>query len=164
MDAIEAIKARASVREYQDKPIAKDLIEKIADCGRLAPTARMEEPWEFIAVTDRKMLNAIADIADHGKFIAASACTVIVCCKETKYYLEDGCAATENMLIAAAGFGIGSCWVAGDKKPYCQKILELLKVPPGYKLVSMIAFGYPQKKQNPKKKKALKEVLHWQEF
>jgi len=59
MDAIEAIKARASVREYQNKLIAKDLIEKIVDCGRLAPTARMEEPWEFIVVTEKKILKAI---------------------------------------------------------------------------------------------------------
>ena len=164
MDAVEAIKARASIREYQDKPIAKDLIEKIADCGRLAPTARMEEPWEFIVVTDRGALEAIGDITDHGKFIAESACVIAVCCKETKYYLEDGCAATENILIAASGLGIGSCWVAGDKKPYCQKILELLKAPPAYKLVSVISLGYPVKRQAPKKKRPLKDVLHWQRF
>ena len=162
MDVIEAIKARCSVREFEDKPIPKDIIERIVDCGRLAPTARKEEPWEFIVVTDKGMLKKTADITDHGKFIQESACTIVICCKETKYYLEDGCAATENMLIAAAGLGIGSCWVAGDKKHYCEAIIKLLNVPSGYKLVSMIALGYPAKERKPLEKRALAKVLHWE--
>lgn len=164
METFDAIKARCSVREFSDKKIPKDLIEKIIDCGRVAPTARGEEPWEFVAVTDKKILKAIADIADYGKFIANSACAIAVCCKDTKYYLEDGCAATENMLIVAASLGIGSCWVAGDKKSYCQRLLDLLKVPSGYKLVSIIAFGYPAHKPMPLEKRPLTQVLHWDEF
>jgi nitroreductase len=164
MDTLNAIKTRSSVREYSDRPLPKEIIERIVDSGRLAPTARKEEPWEFIAVTDKAELKAIADITDYGKFIKDCACAIVVCCKDTKYYLEDGCAATENMLIAAADLGIGSCWVAGDKKGYCQKILDLLKVPAGYKLVSMISLGYPLKKPKPLEKRPLKEVLHWQRF
>lgn len=164
MDAIEAIKMRCSVREFSQKPVDKDIIGKIIDCGRCAPTARKEEPWEFIAVIDKKMLKEIADITDHGKFIAMSAFAVIVCAKDTKYYLEDGCAATENMLVAAASFGMGSCWVAGDKKHYCDDIMRSLKVPAGYKLVSIIAFGYPMEKMRPLKKRPLEDVLHWEKF
>ena len=164
MDALDAIRARCSVREFADKPVPKELIEKIADCGRVAPTARKEEPWEFIAVTRRDALQAIADITDHGKFIKQAACAIAVFCRDTKYYLEDGCAATENMLIAAASLGIGSCWVAGDKKPYCGRIAEFLKVPAGYKLVSILAFGYPAGRQAAAMKRPLKELLHWDTF
>lgn len=164
METLEAIKARRSVREYEDKPMHKNLIERIVDCGRVAPTARNEEPWEFIAITDKKTLNEIADITDYGKFLKHSACTIIVCCKDTKYYLEDGCAATENMMIGAASLGIGSCWVAGDKKSYCEKILKCVKAPADYKLVSIIPLGYPAKKQNPTTKRPVEEVLHWEKF
>lgn len=164
METLNAIKSRCSVREYSGEPISRDLIEKIVDSGRRAPTARKEEPWEFVAVTDKIRLKAMADIADHGKFIQDSACAIAVCCKDTKYYLEDGCAATENMLLACADMGIGSCWVAGDKKHYCQKMLELLKAPSGYKLVSIISLGYPLTEPRPLEKRPLKEVLHWQEF
>jgi nitroreductase len=68
------------------------------------------------------------------------------------------------MLVAAASLGIGSCWVAGDKKPYCAKMLELLTAPPGMRLVSIIALGYPAKAEGPIQKRPLKEVLHWERF
>jgi len=164
MDVFVAIKKRCSVREYSDKLIPKDVIEKIVDAGRLAPTARKEEPWEFIAVTDKNTLKALAGLADHGRFIEGSAATIAVCCRDTKYYLEDGCAATENILVAAAGLGVVSCWVAGDKKHYSQAVLELLKAPAGYKLISMIALGYPMKDVVPLKKRPLGEFLHWERF
>jgi len=164
MDALEAIKNRYSVREFKDKPVSKDLIEIIVDCGRLAPTARKEEPWEFIVVTEKNKLRELADITDHGKFIVSSAFAIAVFCRETKYYLEDGCAATENMLVAAASLAVGSCWVAGDKKEYCGKVAESLSVPEGLKLVSLIAFGYPKEGQAAIEKRPLKAVLHWQKF
>jgi len=164
MDAIDAIKARHSIRQFEPRPIPKELIERIVDCGRVAPTARKEEPWEFIVVTDKAALAAMGGMADHGPFIKSAACAIAVCCKETKYYLEDGCAATENMLVASANLGIGSCWVAGDKKPYCAKMLELLGAPAGMKLVSIIALGYPAKKEGPLQKRPLKDVLHWERF
>lgn len=164
MDIFDAIKLRSSVREFTDKPIPKDLIEKIVDCGRLAPTARKEEPWEFVAVTDKKTLAAMADITDHGKFIKGAACAIVTFCKNTKYYLEDGCAAVENMLIAASGLGIGACWVAGDKKPYASNVTVLLSVPAEYKLINIIALGYPQHKVEPQEKRPIKDVLHWEKF
>jgi len=164
MDAIEAIKTRCSAREFKDEAIEKALIEKIVDCGRLAPTARKEEPWEFVVVTDKKLLAAMADATDHGKFIKGSACAIAVFCRDTKYYLEDGSAATENILVAAASLGIGSCWVAGDKKLYCGRIAELLGAPAVSKLVSIIALGYPAKRPVPLEKRALKDVLHWEKY
>jgi nitroreductase len=164
MEAYKAIRSRCSIRDFLDKAIPKEAIEKIVDCGRVAPTARGEGPWEFIAVTDKKTLRTIADITDYGKFICYCACAIAVFCKDTKYYLEDGCAATENMLVAATGLGIGSCWVAGDKKPYCGKIADILNVPAGYKLISMVALGYPAGPQKAIKKRPLSKVLHWEKF
>ena len=121
-------------------------------------------PWEFIAVTDKGLLQKIGDITDYGKFIKDSAACIVVLCRDTKYYLEDGCAATENILLAAHSQGIGACWVAGDKKWYCSKIMEVLNVPSGYKLISMIALGYPEEEGPPHSKRSLKEVLHWEKF
>lgn len=164
MDTIDAIKARHSIRQFSDKPVPKEAVEKIVDCGRVAPTARKEEPWEFIVVTARGALAKMGQLADHGPFIKEAAYAIVVCCRDTKYYLEDGCAATENMLVAAASLGIGSCWVAGDKKPYAPAVLELLGVPADMKLVSIIALGYPVKAARPLQKRPLKDVLHWEHF
>ncbi len=164
MDTFDAIRKRISVREYADKPIEKENLEKITDAGRLAPTARGEEPWEFIVVTKKDKLKELADIADHGKFLSGAAAAIAIFCKDTKYYLEDGCAATENLLLMAADQGLSSCWVACDKKPYSQAICDLLKAPGGYKLVSLIALGKAKTKVMPADKRPLKEVLHWENF
>jgi nitroreductase len=95
-------------------------------------------------VRDRALLSEIADRADHGKFIAGAAlCFAVFGEKKAKYYLEDCCAATENLIIALQAYGVGSCWVAGEKKDYAEDIRKLLHVPGQYTLVSLLAAGYP---------------------
>jgi len=164
-EILTVIKDRHSTRVFNPGCIEKEVIKELIDCARLAPTARNVQPWEFIVVSQKDILREIALLAETGKFIADSACCIAVFCRNTKYYLEDGCAATENILIAAAGLGIDSCWVAGDKKPYCDKISELLGVPSGdFKLISLIALGYSEKRSQMPIKRPLREVLHWQKF
>ena len=166
MDALEAIRKRRSIREYQDEPIAKDVLEKIVDAGRFAATARDVQPWEFIVITDQAILKRIAGMSENARFLATAKACIAVYSSETKYYLEDGCAATENMLIAATALGIASCWVAGDKKPYCSDISNLLDVPSTFKLVSIISLGYPESGEafKIKDKRPLKELMHWEKF
>jgi len=158
-EVIKLLKERRSIRKYQEKEVPEDIIKGIIDCARFAPTAINIQPWEFIVITDREMRKKIADITDYGKFIAEAPVCVVVFCKDTKYYLEDGSAATTYILLAAKAYGLGSCWVAGDKKYYAEDIRKLLGVPEGYKLVSLISIGYPA--ENPVKgKRLLEEVFH----
>jgi nitroreductase len=164
MEALEAIRRRHSVREFADRHVPADVIEKLVDCGRLAPTARKEEPWEFVAVTKRESLVKLAEMTDHGRFIAGAACAIVVTCRDTKYYLEDGCAATENILVAAEALGLGACWVAGDKKPYCAQVLKFISAPEGARLISILAIGYPKSPSKPLTKRPLKDVMHWESF
>ncbi len=164
MDVIKCLKTRRSVRSYEQKDINREIIEDIIDCARFAPTANNVQPWEFIVVTDEKMRTKLAEITDYGKFIADAPVCVVVFSKDTKYYLEDCSAATQNILLASWAYGLGSCWVAGDKKPYADTIRELLGVPEGYKLVSLISIGYPSKEVPVPSKRALNEVLHWEKF
>ncbi|MDD2689078.1 MAG: nitroreductase family protein [Candidatus Omnitrophica bacterium] len=166
MDVLDAIKKRRSVREYKDKPIPKEALESIVDAARFAPTARNVQPWEFVVITERTTLKKIAELAENGRFISGAAACIAVFCSETKYYLEDGCAATQNILIAATALGIASCWVAGDKKPYVPLIGSLLKAPASLKLVSLISLGYPKSKDNFKvaEKRGLGTLLHWEGF
>lgn len=164
MDAIEALKTRRSVRTFKSDPVPREIIEDIIDCARMAPTAMNMQPWEFVVVTDAEMRERIADITDYGKFIAEAPVCIAVFCKDVKYYLEDGSAATENILIAARAHGLGSCWVAGDKKPYASDIAKMLNVPGNYKLISLIAIGYPAQEPKAISKRPLAEVLHWERF
>lgn len=166
MEAFDAIKKRRSIREFDSKPVEKETLEKIVDAARFAPSARAVEPWEFIVVTDEAMLKTLGQITDHGKFIADSKACIVVFCKETKYYLEDGSAATQNLMLAATALGVGSCWVAGDKKPYAPEISKVLNVPEGNKLISLVALGYPLSRKlfRVANKRDLAEVLHWEKF
>jgi len=163
MDAVEVLKTRRSVRAFTREPVAKEVIEDIVDCGRLAATAVNIQPWEFVVVTDTEMRRRIARTTDYGKFIADAPVCVVVLCRETKFYLEDGSAATENILLAARAHGLGSCWVAGDKKSYSAEICRLVGAPPSYKLVSLIPIGYST--ESPEKaKRPLPDVLHWEKY
>lgn len=164
MQTQEALKKRRSVRTFSAKPIPPKLIEKLIDCARLAPTARNIQPWEFVVITQKETLKNLGSLAENGRFIAESTCCIAIFCKDTKYYLEDGCAATENILIAATDLGLASCWVAGDKKHYCDKIKELLGVPGDFKLVSLIPLGYSESLSASSLKRSLKELLHWERF
>lgn len=163
MEALKVLKERRSIRKYQKKEVPKNIIEDIIDCARFAPTAINIQPWEFIVITDKEMREKIADITDYGKFIKEAPVCVAVFCKDTKYYLEDGSAATTYILLAAKAYGLGSCWVAGDKKLYAEKIREILGVPSGYKLISLISIGYSDEEPKPNKRE-LKEVLHWEKW
>jgi nitroreductase len=163
MDAMEVLRTRRSIRVYQGETVPRKIIENIVDCGRLAPSANNAQPWEFVVVTDPGLRRKIATATDYGGFIAQAPVCVVVLSRDTKYYLEDGSAATENILLAARAHGLGSCWVAGDKKPYAAEICRLLGAPQGSKLVSLIPMGFPA--ENPEtSKRPLSEVLHWEKY
>ena len=112
-----------------------------------------------------KVRGQIAELCDYGKFIAQAPVCVVVLCRDTKYYLEDGSAATQNLMVAAYAQGLGSCWVAGDKKPYAEKIARLVGAPAEYKLVSTVALGYPVESHPPRRgKRSLEDVIHREKF
>lgn len=165
-DFLKLLKIRRSIRVFQDKDIPKDKLEEILDTARFAPTARNVQPWEFVVVTDKNKLAELANLGQNAGFMAQASVCIAVFCADTHYFLEDGSAATCNILLAATALGIGSCWIAGDKKPYCRQVNALLNAPSGMKLISLIALGYPQEKNTFKiaEKRALKELLHWEKF
>ncbi len=164
METIDVLKKRRSVREYLDKPISKEVLEDIVDCGRLAPTGNNSQPWHFLVITKKEELKFISQKATHGEFIKdAVACILVFCEKYNKHHLEDGAAATENMIIAAASYGIGTCWVAGYNRTYEKDLKNHFKVPKSLRMISIISMGYPA--ENPQKqKKALSDVIHWETF
>lgn len=162
--ALDVICSRRSVRKFTDEPVDRDVIIKLLDAGRLAATARNQQPWHFVVVTDPKLRAELAQLAEYGKFIEQAPVCIAVLCDSTKYYLEDGSAATENILLAAEALGLGSCWVAGDKKPYADDVLKLLAVPQQIKLVSLIALGHAADSSPRAVKRDLASTVHWEHF
>jgi len=165
-DFLKFLKIRRSIRVFGKQSISKKHLEKIVDAARFAPTARNLQPWEFVVITDANKLSQLAQLGENGKFMAQAAACIVVFSTDTKYFLEDGSAATCNILLASTALGIGSCWVAGDKKPYSQQVNSLLNAPLSMKLISMVALGYPLEKNAFKTiaKRELRELLHWEKF
>jgi nitroreductase len=163
MNAIECMKTRRSIRSFRSDPVPRATIGDIVDCARLSATAINIQPWIFIAVDDPTIRRKIAEATDYGKFIAASPVCIAVFCRDVKYYLEDGSAATQNILNASHAHGLGSCWVAGDKKSYAGRVRDILQVSNEYKLVSLVAIGHAAEEPAPEKL-PLSDVLRWNSF
>jgi nitroreductase len=162
-NTIEVLRTRRSIRTYAEIPVEHWIIEEIIDCARLAPTAMNDQPWDFIVLTAKEDLRRIPTMLGHGEFIANAAFAVLVLASATDCALEDCSAATENLLIAAAAHGIGSCWVAGARQPYAPVVAKAFGAPEDRQLIAIVSFGYPA--ENPQvEKRALAEVLHWNRF
>ena len=164
MDVLKMIKTRRTIRAYTAKSISKGIIKNIIDCGRLAATAFNIQPWEFIVVTDMAVLKKIEVILPYNKFCVSAPALILVFCKEGDFCLEDGSAATENILLAAHASGLGACWVAGEKQPFAEALRKLLKVPKKYRLISLVSLGYPAEKPEKLIKRKIADVLHWDKF
>jgi len=163
MDALTCLKTRRSIRTYRPDPVPRETIEDIVDCARLAPTAFNRQAWTFIVVQDAAVRARIPQLAGHGEFIANAPVCVAVFCGPSEFPVEDGCAATENLLLAAHAHGLGACWVSGNQTPYSNAVGELLGAPPDVRLVSLVAIGHPAE-EPAVDKKPLGEVLRWERF
>ncbi len=162
-NTIEVLQSRRSIRTYAETPVERSIIEEIVDCARLAPTAMNDQPWDFVVLTAREDMQRIPPMLGHAEFIANAAFAVLVLARETNYAVEDCAAATENLLIAAAAHGLGSCWVAGTKQAYGPVVAKAFGAPEDRQLISIVSFGYPA--ESPQmEKRALADVLHWDRF
>lgn len=159
MDALEAIKKRRSVREYTGDPIPRGDLEAIVDAGRMAATGFNNQPWDFIVVTQQEMIQKLKIASQWME--KAGAIIAVVLDPSSKYWLEDGSAAVENMLIASTALGYGSCWLEGYTLPREEEFKKLLGVPEDRRLLTLVPIGVPVTWPT-QEKKPLEEVLHWE--
>jgi nitroreductase len=161
MDTLEAIRKRRSIRRFTDDPILKADLVTIVDAGRLAATGSNRQPWDFIVVTDRKMIERFkVSSAWIGK---AGAVIVVVMDPGSRWWVEDGAAAIENMLLASTALGYGACWVEGDALPREALFKTLLGVPVEKRVMALIPIGVADETPSPEKKR-LEQVLHWERY
>lgn len=135
------------------------------DCGRLAPSGYNRQPWVFLVVTDRAKKEQLAARCQWGRFLKdAGAAILIFCEKDAETALEDACAAAENIIIAATACGLGTCWVNSYKKAHSEAVKHLVHAPDNLELMVILAVGYPEDIPETPRKKALSEVLRWEDF
>ena len=168
MDTWDAITSRRNVRQFTDRPLPDDDLERILEAGRRAPSSRNWQPWDFIAVTDRAQLRELSQVWRGGAHVAGSALTVVVVLPPFQTELEaaraqyDAGQATMQMMIAAADRGIGSGHSAvGDQ----DRARALLGFPADRLATIMVDFGYPADRplrpiRNPDRR-PFTEVIHF---
>jgi nitroreductase len=163
MTAIEAMHSRRSIRTYIAGPVDRAIIEEIVDCARLAPTAMNDQPWEFVVLTEKPSLARIPQLLGHAEFIANAAFCVLVLSRASTCAVEDCCAATENLLLAAEAHGLGACWVAGSPQPYAPAVARAFGAPDTLTLISIVSVGHPAESPSIEKR-PLADLLHWEKF
>ena len=161
MDALEAIRKRRSVRQYTGDPIPREDLEKIVDAGRLAASGSNQQPWDFIVVTGREMIDQLKVAARWMD--RAGAIIAVVMDPSSRWWVEDGAAAVENMLIASTALGYGSCWLEGYTLPREEEFKTLLGIPKDRRLLTLVPIGVPVEWPT-REKKALEEVVHWERW
>ena len=161
MDALEAIRKRRTMRSFTGAPIPRADLETIVDAGRLAATGSNKQPWDFVVVTDRDMID---QFKVSGAWIASAAAVIVVVMDpSSRWWVEDGAAAIENMLLAGTALGYGTCWVEGDALPREQEFKALLGVPAAKRVMALIPVGVPAETPT-REKKPLEQVLHWEKY
>lgn len=161
MEALEAIRKRRSIRKFSGEAIPKADLETIVDAGRLAATGHNQQPWDFVVVTEKATIMQFIPAAPW--IIQAGAVIAVVLDPETRWWLEDGSAAIENMLLASTALGYGACWVEGDALPREEHFKALLEVPDEKRLMALVPVGVPAEEPI-REKRPLAEVLHWEKF
>jgi len=161
MDALEAIRKRRSVRKYTGDPIPREDLEKIVDAGRLAASGSNRQPWDFIVVTDRGMIDQLKVASQWME--KAAAIIALVMDPSSRWWIEDGSAAVENMLIACTALGYGACWLEGYTLPREEEFKALLGIPKEKRLLTLVPIGVPAEWPT-REKKPLEEVIHWERY
>ena len=161
MDALEVIRKRRSVREFTGEAIPREDLEKIVDAGRLAPTGYNRQPWDFIVVTEQTMIEKLKVASQWME--KAGAIIAVVLDPSSRWWVEDGAAAVENMLIASTALGYGSCWLEGYTLPREEEFKTLLGVPEDRRLLTLVPIGIPVEWPTVEKK-SLEEVIHWEKY
>ena len=151
--AIENILTRRSVRSYTDQDVEPGKIEAILEAGMAAPSGKNGQPWDFIVLTRREILDEMAERLPYAKMLREARVAIAVCADRTKspYWYVDCSAAAENILLAAHALGLGAVWTA--TYPYRDRmdmVKELCGLPGSYDSLCVIPVGYPAREARPK--------------
>ncbi|MCW3981199.1 MAG: nitroreductase family protein [Candidatus Bathyarchaeota archaeon] len=164
MSLLNIVLSRRSIRKYEQKKIPDEVLGKILEAGRKAPSAANRQPWRFIVVTDDTIKRELSK-GLFNKHIKKSPVTIVGCADQgfvnRKWSIVDTTIALQNMVIAAWAVGVGSCWV-GDFKE--EKVRRLLNIPNKWKVVALVSFGYPAEKPRPTRRKTIDTIVGFNMF
>jgi len=164
MDVYQAIQLRKSVRAFQEREVDEDVIHRILEAARLAPSAKNFQEWRFVVVRDPETRQRLAKAARGQKFVA-EAPVVLACCAETDdhvmtcgqlCYPIDVAIAIDHITLCAVAEGLGTCWIGAF---FEDQVKEILNIPPEIRVVQLLLIGYPRDPEPVEKRRLPLETI-----
>jgi nitroreductase len=171
MEYYDVIKKRKSIRKYRNDPIPDDVLNRILDAGRIAPSAKNYQPWHFVVIRDPDMKKRVAEacrnqffIADAGVIICGCALEKIAWGRMGQYmpsWTHDLTIALDHMILAATNEGLGTCWIgAFDEK----MVKDVLGIPEDVRVVALTPVGYPAEEARDRGRFNLEDIVSYEKF
>lgn len=155
-ETIRAILGRRSIRRFEERLVEKEKIELLVECGCAAPSAANSRARHFVVVTDRELLNRLAEDHPYGKMLFEAPLAIVVCGDPEKsdfahrYWEEDCSAAMQNILVAAHAIGLDGVWLGVRHAPGKEEsIRKILSIPNHIAVLGIAALGYGKEKKEP---------------
>jgi nitroreductase len=166
-DVISVIHSRKSVRNYTEQQVTKSQLETLVKAGMAAPSAMNKQPWFFVVIDDKDILKTLANKMMFGNMLNYASAAIVVCGDMRnvpdilpKFWVQDCSAASQNILLAAEGTGLGAVWIGVyPNKVAVKKVRELLNLPRHIVPLNIISIGYPDGTDRPKKKWDEKKMI-----
>jgi nitroreductase len=166
MDAMEAIFSRRSIRKFTSEGVPEQTIEELLKAGMAAPSAGNQQPWQFVVIDDRKILDEIPTVHPYSAMLKEANVAILVCGdpkaeKHKGYWVQDCSAATQNILIAVEALGLGAVWLGVyPREDRVAGIRKLLGLPEHIVPLSLIPVGYKGEQKPPANRYDASRVHH----
>ncbi|MBS7611205.1 nitroreductase family protein [Candidatus Bathyarchaeota archaeon] len=173
MDFYEVIRTRRSIRSYKPDPIPEDVLTRVLEAARIAPSGSNRQPWKFIVVKNEELKRKLA-VACYGQMFIGEAPIVIVACGYNIHWnrgeymgdlsmLVDVSIAFTHLILAARAEGLGTCWIGSFSN---EKVKEILGIPKDVNVVAITPLGYPRDEDfgEPGPRKPLSEIVSIDKF
>ena len=167
MDVYEAIRTRQSVRQYKPDQVPDDVLDRVMDAARLAPSAGNKQPWRFIIVTDDAMREQVAEACNGQNYMAQAPIIIAACGSEEDAYSAMGgywnalpvdvAIAFDHLTLAAVAEGLGTCWIGSFTE---DEVRRLLGIPDDVTVIALTPLGYHEVLPAEKTRKDLAEIVY----
>ncbi|NPV80633.1 MAG: nitroreductase family protein [Firmicutes bacterium] len=162
---LDIIKKRRSVRSYTDKEIDQGIIDSLLQAAMAAPSGNDSRPWDFIIVRDRDLRTRLSKVHPWAAMAASSPVVLVVCGDESSpHWIADTSAATENYILQATAYGLGTVWVGiYPTLRYEDAVRQILGIPDNIRVLCLVPTGWPAEKKEPRTRFEASKV-HYDRF
>ena len=168
MDVYEAVTSRLTVRDYKPDPVPDDVVARLLEAGRLAPSSRNLQPWHFIVIHERATIQKLGAIATSGRFTANAPLVIAIAMENADRPELDAGRAIQQMELVAWEEGLGTCFVGLLDAEQNRDVKYLLGIPDNVDLITVLPFGYRthagRGSQGQKNRKSMSHIAHAERF